>query len=95
MRIARSVSPSSEDQQWLREQAGSAVVVKRLAERCRIVLLAVDGQSNVQIAATLGASPGRRRSGGAHDFWRRGGPVCRTMRRDADANRPMARRCRL
>ena len=32
MRIARSVSPSSEDQQWLRKQAGSAVVAKRLEQ---------------------------------------------------------------
>jgi transposase len=54
MRIARSVSLSSEDQQWLRKQAGSAVAAKRLAERCRIVLLAVEGQSDVKIAARLG-----------------------------------------
>jgi transposase len=54
MRIARSLSPSSEDQQWLRKQAGSAVVAKRLAERCRIVLLAAEGLSDVDIAAQLG-----------------------------------------
>jgi transposase len=54
MRIARSLSPSSEDQQWLRKQVGSVVVVKRLAERCRIVLLAAQGYSDVDIAARLG-----------------------------------------
>ena len=39
MRISEFISPSVEDLQWLRKEAGSAVAPKRLAERCRIVLL--------------------------------------------------------
>src|SRR6476660_3419508 len=54
MRIADSVSLTSEDQQWLRKQAGSAIAPKRLAERCSIVLLGFEGKNNEQIAATLG-----------------------------------------
>lgn len=53
MRIARIISPTPEDQQWLRKQASSAMTSKRLAERCQIVLLAAEGQTNEQIAATL------------------------------------------
>lgn len=54
MRIANSISPSAEDHQWLRKQANSAIAPRRLTERCRIVLLAVEGENNEQIAATLG-----------------------------------------
>jgi len=54
MRLARSVSLSFEDQQWLRKQAGSGVVAARVAERCQIVLLAAEDRSDVQIAALLG-----------------------------------------
>ena len=54
MGIASFVSPTVEDQQWLRKQASSAVASTRLAERCRIVLLAVEGKNNEQIAAALG-----------------------------------------
>ena len=43
MRIASRVLPSSEDLQWLRKQAVSAVVSKRLGERCRIILRAAEG----------------------------------------------------
>ena len=53
MRISEFISPSVEDLQWLRKQAGSAVAPKRLAERCRIVLLAVEGKKYEQIAAAL------------------------------------------
>jgi transposase/transcriptional regulator with XRE-family HTH domain len=53
MRIAGHVSPSSEDLQWLRKQVASAVVSKRLSERCRIVLEAAAGRTNEQIAAAL------------------------------------------
>ena len=53
MRIARVVSPSVEDQQWLRKQASSAVAPKRLAERCHIVLRAVAGEADVKIASVL------------------------------------------
>ena len=53
MRIADHVSLTSEDQAWLRKQASSAIVAKRLSERCRIVLLGLAGQNNEQIAATL------------------------------------------
>src|SRR6187401_1212788 len=54
MRIARSPSPSPEDLQWLRKQASSAIVPKRLAERCRIVLLSAEGKNHEQIATALG-----------------------------------------
>ena len=54
MRIACSASPLVEDLQWLRKQATSAIVPKRLAERCRIVLLSAEGQNHQQIAAALG-----------------------------------------
>jgi len=53
MRIACHVSPSAEDLQWLRKQAASAIVSKRLAERCGIVLLATEGCTNEQIAAAM------------------------------------------
>jgi len=53
MRIARIITPTPEDDQWLRKQASSVMASKRLAERCQIVLLAAKGQSNEQIAAEL------------------------------------------
>src|SRR5271155_1835610 len=54
MRIIRSLSPSVEDLQWLRKQSSGVMVSKRLAERCRIVLLAAEGHNQQQIAAMLG-----------------------------------------
>ena len=54
MRIARSPLPSPEDLQWLRKHASSAIAPKRLAERCRIVLLSAEGKNHEQIAAALG-----------------------------------------
>ena len=54
MCIVRSPAPSVEDLQWLRKQASSAMTPKRLTERCRIVLLSVEGQNHEQIAAALG-----------------------------------------
>jgi hypothetical protein len=45
MRIASRVLPSSEDLQWLRKQAVSAVVSKRLGERRRIILRAAEGRA--------------------------------------------------
>ena len=56
MRIARSPAPSVEDLHWLRKQASSAIAPKRLAERCRIVLLSAEGKNHEQIAAALGIS---------------------------------------
>jgi transposase len=53
MRIASHVSPSSEDLQWLRKQATSGVVSKRLGERCRIILQAAEGRTNEEIATAL------------------------------------------
>ena len=53
MRIASYICPSSEDLQWLRKQASSAIVSKRLAERCGIVLLAAEGRTNEQIAVAM------------------------------------------
>ncbi len=54
MRIAHSHSPSREDLQWLRQQVSSVMTPRRLAERCRIVLLAAEGQNHEQIAGLLG-----------------------------------------
>ena len=54
MRIAAPLTPSTEDQAWLRKQAGSAVAPRRLAERCQIILQAAAGQTNEQIAQALG-----------------------------------------
>jgi transposase len=54
MRIAPSPTPSAEDLQWLRKQAASGIAARRLAQRCRIVLLSTEGHTHEQIAATLG-----------------------------------------
>src|SRR4051812_9640699 len=53
MRIGSLISPSLEDLEWLRKQAASAVVPARLAERCRIVLRASQGENQVEIADAL------------------------------------------
>ena len=45
MRTANRVLPSAEDLQWLRKQAVSAVVSKRLGERRRIILRAAEGRA--------------------------------------------------
>jgi transposase len=49
----RAVTPV-EDLHWLRRQASSAIAPRRLAERCRIVLLAAEGRNHEQIAEALG-----------------------------------------
>jgi transposase/transposase-like protein len=54
MAIASLLNPSTEDLAWLRKQAGSAVAPRRLAERCQIILRAVAGENNEQIAQALG-----------------------------------------
>jgi hypothetical protein len=56
MLVARCITPSVEDVEWLRRQVSSSMTSKRLAERCRIVLLAIEGQTYEQIAGTLGIS---------------------------------------
>jgi transposase/transposase-like protein len=56
MRIAPVISITTEVEQWLRKQVGSALTPKRLVERCQIVLLAAAGQDNLGIAAALGVS---------------------------------------
>ena len=56
MRIAPSPTPSAEDLQGLRQQATSALAPKRLAQRCRIVLLSVEGQNHEQLAASFGST---------------------------------------
>jgi len=53
MLIPGSIPPSAEDLQWLYKHSRSAVAPKRLVERCRIVLLAADGQTYEQIGAAL------------------------------------------
>jgi transposase len=56
MVIADSDSPSLEDMEWLRKQASSGLTSRRLAERCQIVLLAIEGKNNEQIATALGVT---------------------------------------
>jgi transposase len=46
--------PSLDDHAWLRKQAASAVASRRLVERCEIILRAVQGETNEQIARGLG-----------------------------------------
>jgi transposase len=53
MRKAPAIQISSEDRQWLERGASSRVSSVRLAERCRVVLLAADGKNNGQIAEEL------------------------------------------
>jgi transposase len=53
MIIADSDSPSLVDLEWLRKQATSGLTTRRLAERGQIVLLAVEGKNNEQIATAL------------------------------------------
>jgi transposase len=54
MRITCSDIDSAEEKEWLRQQASSAVAPGRLAQRCRIILLAAEGLNNQQIGAALG-----------------------------------------
>ncbi len=54
MRKAPVIELSSEERQWLEQRASSRVSSVRLAERCRLVILAADGKNNGQIAAELG-----------------------------------------
>lgn len=54
MRVAPAVELSESDREWLLKQARSALAPKRLGERCWVVLMAADGQTNEQIAAELG-----------------------------------------
>ncbi|MDT7815478.1 MAG: hypothetical protein QOJ42_5394 [Acidobacteriaceae bacterium] len=56
MRIARSVTLNEIDRAWLQTTIQSALTSRRLAERCRIVVLAAEGKRNEQIAAELGYS---------------------------------------
>ncbi len=56
MHVAPVITPSRDLQDWLRKQVGSVLTPKGLVERCRIVLLAAQGQEKVQIAASLGHS---------------------------------------
>jgi len=53
MRKAPVIELNDEDVKWLTQQARSGLTSVRLAERCRVVLLAAKGQSNEQIAAVL------------------------------------------
>jgi transposase len=54
MCISSFESLSAEDLQWLRKQARSVIAPKRLVERCRIVLLGLEGRTNEQIGKALG-----------------------------------------
>lgn len=56
MRIALPVELTVADRLWFEQTEQSALTPRRIAERCRIVLLAAAGQRNDQIAITLGYS---------------------------------------
>ena len=56
MIITAPDSPSLEDLEWLRRQATSGLTARRLAERCQIVLLSLEGKTQLEIAAALGMS---------------------------------------
>jgi transposase len=54
MVIVDSDFPTPEDVKWLRKKATSGLTPRRLAERCQIVLLSLEGSNNEQIALALG-----------------------------------------
>lgn len=56
MRVAPVIVLTEDLKQWLRKQVSSGLSEQRLAERCRIVLLAAEGQENLAIAAAVGCS---------------------------------------
>ena len=56
MRVAPLISLDQDLKQWLQKQVGSALTPQRLVERCQIVLLAAEGQDNLEIAAALGCT---------------------------------------
>ena len=53
MRRAPVIELSEDDRKWLEQQTRSGLTAVRLAERCRIVLLAAAGKSNEQIGLRL------------------------------------------
>lgn len=53
MRVAPEIKLAEDELKSLRRQAQSAVVSRRLSERCRIVLLAAEGRTNEEIGAAL------------------------------------------
>jgi transposase len=57
MRVARSVVLDSDQRRVLEQQARARSPAARVVERSRIVLLAAEGQQDVEIAAQLGISP--------------------------------------
>lgn len=54
MRHAPTLNLSEEEKSWLLQQAKSGLSSQRLAQRCRIVLLAGEGLRNEQISVELG-----------------------------------------
>lgn len=54
MRIAPAVILSEEDKSWLLQVVKSTLTSIRLAERCKVVLLAAEGRRNEEIAEALG-----------------------------------------
>jgi len=56
MRVAPVITLRQDLKDWLRKQVGSALTPRRLVERCQIVLLAAQGQENLEIAASLGCT---------------------------------------
>jgi transposase len=53
MRVAPIIALAQDVKQWLKKQVSSALTPKRLVERCQVVLLAAEGRTNLEIAATL------------------------------------------
>jgi hypothetical protein len=61
-RIALPVELTVADRLWLEQPVQSALPPRRLAERCRIVLLAAAGQRHEQIAVAPSYSANKGRS---------------------------------
>jgi transposase len=56
MRVASAISLMPDVKAWLQKRVDSALTPKRLGERCRIVLLAAEDKTNLEIAAALGVT---------------------------------------
>jgi len=56
MVIAYSDSPSLGALQWLRKQASSDRTTRRLAQRCQIVLLTIDGTQQISSSTNPAAN---------------------------------------
>jgi DNA-binding CsgD family transcriptional regulator len=64
MRIAPAITLNPEQRATLEQRARSRSLPARVVERARIVLLAAEGQQDMQIAARMKITPRRCRDGG-------------------------------